>query len=86
MTTRRAAGGNGGSGKGLVDVTAVCEGCVLFPRVKGKRREVRRLLATRSNEPLSLYRRGTAVPEACPLQRALGRDLSGQADVPEVSR
>jgi hypothetical protein len=30
MTTRRAAGGNGGPGKGLVDVMTVCEGCVLF--------------------------------------------------------
>jgi hypothetical protein len=42
-----------------------------IPRVKGKRREVRRRLARRSHELLDSYRRGTAAPEGCPLQRAL---------------
>ncbi len=40
-------------------------------RVKGKRREVRRMLAERSKELLSRYRRGEAVGETCPLQRTL---------------
>lgn len=39
-------------------------------RIKGKRREVRRMLAQRSQELLSRYRRGEAVGE-CPLKRAL---------------
>jgi hypothetical protein len=42
-----------------------------IPRVKGKRREVRRLLAGRSKELLGRYRRGEPVPEGCPLRRAL---------------
>jgi len=40
-------------------------------RVKGKRREVRRMLAQRSKELLGRYRRGEAISEACPLKRAL---------------
>jgi hypothetical protein len=55
------------------------------PRVKGKRREVRRLLAHRSKGLLDRYRRGESVPEACPLRRALAGGPAGQADVPEVS-
>jgi hypothetical protein len=51
------------------------EGMVI-PRIRGKRREVRRMLATRSKELLERYRRGEPVPEGCPLQRALG----GQAE------
>jgi hypothetical protein len=43
-----------------------------IPRVKGKRREVRRLLARRSQELLDRYRRGVPVPDDCPLRRALG--------------
>jgi hypothetical protein len=43
-----------------------------IPRVKGKRREVRRMLARRSVELLECYRRGDAIPENCPLLRALG--------------
>lgn len=50
-------------------------------RVKGKRREVRRLLARRSQELLQRYRRGEAVPEGCPLQRALVDGLSAQDDL-----
>lgn len=41
-------------------------------RVKGKRREVRRMLAQRSKELLARYRRGDANGEECPLQRAIG--------------
>jgi hypothetical protein len=42
-----------------------------IPRVKGKRREVRRMLARRSQELLARYRRGEPVPEGCPLRKAL---------------
>jgi hypothetical protein len=42
-----------------------------IPRVKGKRREVRRLLAKRSVGLLGRYRRGEPVPDGCPLRKAL---------------
>jgi hypothetical protein len=42
-----------------------------IPRVKGKRREVRRMLARRSVELLDRYRRGEPIPENCPLRHAL---------------
>ena len=42
-----------------------------IPRVKGKRREVRRMLARRSQELLQRYRRGEPVGEDCPLKQAL---------------
>jgi hypothetical protein len=42
-----------------------------IPRVRGKRREVRRLLARRSQELLSRYRQGDSPPTDCPLQVAL---------------
>ncbi len=42
-----------------------------IPRVKGKRREVRRMLAQRSKELLARYRRGEMNGEECPLKRAL---------------
>jgi hypothetical protein len=43
-----------------------------IPRVKGMRREVRRMLAERSRELLRLYRTGQPLrPEQCPLRRAL---------------
>jgi hypothetical protein len=45
---------------------------MVIPRVKGKRREVRRMLARRSQELLARYRRGEPVPEGCPLRKALG--------------
>jgi hypothetical protein len=45
-----------------------------IPRVKGKRREVRRLLAQRSKDLLDIYRRGETVGEECPLKRALACD------------
>ncbi len=44
---------------------------LIIPRVKGKRREVRRQLAQRSKEMLAQYRRGEAIGADCPLQRAL---------------
>jgi hypothetical protein len=52
------------------------------PRVKGRRREVRRLLARRSRALLDAYRRGDPVDAArCPLQGALAREAGadGQA-------
>jgi len=42
-----------------------------IPRVKGKRREVRRMLAQRSQELLARYRRGESASDGCPLQKAL---------------
>ena len=42
-----------------------------IPRVKGKRREVRRMLARRSQELLGRYRRGETVGDECSLERAL---------------
>jgi hypothetical protein len=42
-----------------------------IPRIKEKRREVRRILAIRSQELLGRYRRGEPVPEGCPLRKAL---------------
>ena len=42
-----------------------------IPRVKGKRREVRRMLAKRSKELLCRYRDGDSPSNDCPLQRAL---------------
>ena len=49
---------------------------LLIPRVKGKGREVRRMLARRSHELLDGYRRGEAVPEGCPLREALSSSPS----------
>ncbi len=50
-----------------------------IPRVKGQRREVRRLLAQRSKQLLSRYREGIAPGEDCPLQRALLASRANQA-------
>jgi hypothetical protein len=44
---------------------------MVVPRVKGKRREIRRMLARRSQELLERYRKGEPVPEGCPLLAAL---------------
>ena len=41
-------------------------------RLKGERREVRRMLAKRSVQLLEKYRRGVTVGEDCPLKKALG--------------
>ena len=51
------------------------EGMVI-PRVRGKRREVRRMLARRSQELLDGYRRGERAPEGCPLQKALAAGVA----------
>ncbi|AMV38499.1 DUF2293 domain-containing protein [Planctomyces sp. SH-PL62] len=48
-----------------------------IPRVKGKRREVRRLLARRSQELLQRYRSGEPVVDECPLERALADGVRG---------
>jgi hypothetical protein len=42
-----------------------------IPRVKGKRREVRRMLAARSMELLARYRRGDPAAVSCPLAVSL---------------
>ncbi len=52
-----------------------------IPRVKGKRREVRRMLAQRSKELLARYRRGESAPGECPLKKALIEN-----DTPTASR
>ncbi len=44
-----------------------------IPRVKGERREVRRMLAQRSRELLEAYRQGAQVVDGCPLALALSR-------------
>ena len=43
---------------------------MMIPRVRGKRREVRRMLARRSVELLEGYRLRVAVGEACPLKKS----------------
>ena len=49
-------------------------------RVKGKRREVRRMLAQQSNSLLDHYRAGRDVnPTGCPLQRALAKGIAASA-------
>jgi hypothetical protein len=40
---------------------------MVLPRVKGRRREVRRLLAQRSKELLQRYRQNASIPHDCPL-------------------
>lgn len=47
-------------------------------RVKGKRREVRRMLAQRSKELLERYRQGESQSDVCPLRGAL--DVSANGD------
>ena len=49
------------------------------PRVKGQRREVRRMLAQHSKELLSQYRRGDSSSADCPLQRALAVSSEGKS-------
>jgi hypothetical protein len=50
-----------------------------IPRVKGKRREVRRMLAARSHELLDRYRRAATTTAACPLQTALAETAAKSA-------
>jgi hypothetical protein len=45
-----------------------------IPRIKGKRREIRRRLARRSQKLLDRYRRGEPVGEDCPLKKAMAGD------------
>jgi hypothetical protein len=50
-----------------------------IPLVKGRRREVRRLLAQHSHQLLRRYREGVAVdPAQCPLQAALRRAAAAE--------
>jgi hypothetical protein len=46
-------------------------------RVKGQRREVRRMLAQRSKQLLQRYRDGALIADDCPLRRALPRSVTG---------
>jgi len=45
-------------------------------RVKGQRREVRRMLASRSRSVLDAYRQGHSIPDSCPLKVALAIERS----------
>jgi hypothetical protein len=47
---------------------------MVIPRVKGKRREVRRMLAQRSKELFARYRRSEMNVEECPLRRAIEKE------------
>jgi hypothetical protein len=49
-------------------------------RVKGKRREVRRMLAENSRLLLEKYRRGRAADKTCPLQQALSNQVTCAGD------
>lgn len=51
-----------------------------IPRVRGKRREVRRMLAQRSKELLGSYRRGDSSSAVCPLLRGLANTAAGHGD------
>lgn len=42
-----------------------------IPRIRGQRREVRRMLAQRSQQLLARYRRGESIEDHCPLNLAL---------------
>jgi hypothetical protein len=55
---------------------------MVIPRVKGKRREVRRLQARRSHELLEDYRRGEPAPDECPLQKALANGRAKENSEP----
>ena len=51
---------------------------MVIPRVRGKRREVRRMLAARSRQILDQYRTGAAPGPACPLYRSLSEDSASK--------
>jgi len=59
---------------------------MIIPRVKGQRREVRRMLARRSHELLERYRRGESILETCPLRKALNSHAVGQDPSPNSRR
>jgi len=44
-----------------------------IPRIKGQRREIRRMLAERSTMLLKAYRQGLTTSPDCPLQKALAK-------------
>jgi hypothetical protein len=46
---------------------------MFIPRMRGKRREVRRQLASRSRELLDRYRRGEPASAGCPLEVAVAQ-------------
>lgn len=48
-----------------------------IPRIKGRRREVRRLLADQSRQLLEDYRQGRPTPKDCPLAQALKNPNDG---------
>ena len=52
----------------------------MIARVKGKRREVRRMLAEQSRRLLGQYREGRVVGETCPLRQALSKPVSPDSD------
>ncbi len=52
-----------------------------IPRVKGKRREVRRMLAARSKELLTRYRHGESSNENCPLVSSLKNDQEKECTI-----
>ena len=53
---------------------------MVIPRIKGERREVRRMLARRSHELLERYRRGEPIAEGCPLNKAMTESKHGVAN------
>jgi len=55
---------------------------LVIPRVKGKRREVRRMLALRSHVLLEAYRQGHAANNCCPLKLAVAKKLNLQETKP----
>lgn len=55
---------------------------MVIPRVKGKRRDVRRMLAQRSKELLASYRLGRPTADNCPLRIALRQDDRPSARTP----
>lgn len=50
---------------------------LVIPRVKGRRREVRRMLAQRSKELLSRYRQDQGIGDECPLKKGVRSRLIG---------
>ena len=54
---------------------------MVIPRVKGKRREARRMLARRSHELLERYRRGETAGAECPLKKAVLDGVTGKREV-----
>ncbi|MEA2708389.1 MAG: hypothetical protein QOF78_990 [Phycisphaerales bacterium] len=56
-----------------------------IPRERGKRREVRRMLAARSKALLDTYRAGHGAPSLCPLQKALARATQTASTMGEMS-